>query len=357
MPDNEASLSRKSQYSGCLLGGAVGDALGAPIEFMSWQAIQSKFGAEGLTDYSPAYGRIGAITDDTQMTLFTAEGLLRAMARQESKGICDIPSVVSHAYIRWLHTQGEENKRVSADLDGCLYTIPELHSRRAPGNTCISAMKDMGAFGEPAVNNSKGCGGVMRVAPVALIADACVGGNKVNWAFKKACDICAITHGHPTGQLSGGFLAAFLTALLAGESTEHAADTATRILTQHPEHEETLAAVTMAITLASTEPKSREALFSLGEGWVAEEALAMGLYCALSTSSFQEAVLLAVNHGGDSDSTGAIAGSISGLISGDASIPPKWVSQLEASSQIVEIAKDLFQADDLPLQIRKYPPS
>lgn len=72
---------------GCLLGGAVGDALGAPIEFMNIAEIQSRFGPGGIRDFAPAYGVIGAFTDDTQMTLFTTEGLLRAATRYDARGI------------------------------------------------------------------------------------------------------------------------------------------------------------------------------------------------------------------------------------------------------------------------------
>ncbi len=61
-----------SHFQGCLLGGAVGDALGAAVEFDSLEKIRSKFGSEGIRDPAPSYGRTGAITDDTQMTLFTA---------------------------------------------------------------------------------------------------------------------------------------------------------------------------------------------------------------------------------------------------------------------------------------------
>src|SRR5215469_1142760 len=101
------SHPRQSLFRGCLLGGAVGDALGAPVEFMSYANIVREFGPEGIRDFAPAYGRLGAITDDTQMTLFTAEGLLRAYVRGCLKGICHPPSVVHHAYLRWLITQGE----------------------------------------------------------------------------------------------------------------------------------------------------------------------------------------------------------------------------------------------------------
>jgi hypothetical protein len=77
--------------SACLLGGAVGDALGAPVEFLSLAQIRSHFGSAGIRDFAEAYGRVGAITDDTQMTLFTAEGLLRATVRGHERGGCHPP--------------------------------------------------------------------------------------------------------------------------------------------------------------------------------------------------------------------------------------------------------------------------
>ena len=86
----------------------MGDALGAPVEFDSRSTIQDRFGDDGIRDFAPAYGSVGGITDDTQMTLFTAEGLMRAQNRMYSRGICHPPSVVWHAYLRWLRSQGQE---------------------------------------------------------------------------------------------------------------------------------------------------------------------------------------------------------------------------------------------------------
>src|SRR5262249_46963513 len=128
---------------GALLGGAVGDALGAPIEFLSLAEIRRQFGPSGLEDYALAYGRCGAITDHTQMSLFTAEGTIRAWVRAVLRGICHPPSVIHHAYLRWLVTQGE--RPASADVtigtDGWLFGVRELHDRRAPGNTCLSGLR------------------------------------------------------------------------------------------------------------------------------------------------------------------------------------------------------------------------
>jgi hypothetical protein len=167
----------RSRIRGCLFLGAVGDALGGPVEFSSLTAIRAQHGSEGVREMLPAYGRRGAITDDTQMTLFTAEGLLRASARFTDRGICSPPDVVKHAYYRWFWTQGMSVSPELAQLaDGWLFGQRELHARRAPGNTCLSALRqhlDAQQEGrEPSVplNDSKGCGGVMRVAPVGLLA-------------------------------------------------------------------------------------------------------------------------------------------------------------------------------------------
>ena len=129
MTPTEVSL--RSRVRGCLLGGAVGDALGAPVEFMRLTEIKSRFGPEGITDYAPAYGRLGAITDDTQMTLFTAEGLLRGYVRLGLKGICSRPSVICHAYLRWLLTQGitPTAKELEIGKDGWLWNEKTLRSR------------------------------------------------------------------------------------------------------------------------------------------------------------------------------------------------------------------------------------
>ncbi len=92
----------KRRFLGCLLGGAIGDALAAPVEFLSRQEIIARFGVAGITDYALAYGLFGAITDDTQMTLLTAEGLLRAWVRGCERGIVSHESMVTYARPRWL---------------------------------------------------------------------------------------------------------------------------------------------------------------------------------------------------------------------------------------------------------------
>ena len=117
----------------------------------------------------PADG--GHITDDTQMTLFTAEGLIRARRRSDARRIDYADDELWGAYRRWLATQGEGNDGVDDDEGGGLVEEPVLRHRRAPGTTCLSALiGNEPGFVDLPVNNSKGCGGVMRVAPVGLVA-------------------------------------------------------------------------------------------------------------------------------------------------------------------------------------------
>lgn len=139
----------------------MGDALGAPVEFHTREQIPARFGPGGITACTPAYGGVGMVTDDTQMNLFTAEGLLRHWVRGRMRGLSTHAGLTASAYLRWLRTQGESPSReigVGEPFDdgelGWLYQQRALHTRRAAGNTCMSALRDMRGLGEPADNAS-----------------------------------------------------------------------------------------------------------------------------------------------------------------------------------------------------------
>ena len=328
-----------SRYAGCLAGGAVGDALGAPVEFMSTGRIRQKYGNAGITDYDHAYGRIGAVTDDTQMTLFAVEGLLRARA---GGGLYERDCVLVQGYNackRWLRTQREHagSGRVLGE-ESFLMAFSELFSQRAPGNSCLSALEapGMGTVNAP-VNNSKGCGGVMRMAPVGLMV------KDPEEAFQTGTHLAALTHGHPTGYLSAGFLASMIGNIQNGAGIFDAVQAGIEILKKYPEYGETLVAVEKAVALAQHARPSPEMIERMGGGWVAEEALAISIYCSLAyEGDFSAGVLAAVNHDGDSDSTGAITGNILGCRLGASVIPPTWIDRLELNALILSMAVDMF---------------
>ena len=325
----------------------MGDALGAPVEFMSRAEIQAHFGAGGIQEYVPAFGRVGAITDDTQMTLFTAEGLLRSWARDFSHDPKAIPGEMAMAYQRWLCTQGVKHPMHDHCLQGALIEHEELFARRAPGLTCLSGLQGMAEKDDVAKNDSKGCGGVMRVAPIGMyFARLAQYPNAkpaalMRKAFALGCRAAAITHGHPTGQLASGTFVVILMELLNGTPLDPAIDSALRVLAAHEYNAETSRAIGQARRLATERPHDAEALAQLGAGWVAEEALAIAVYCALSAPDLRSGVVLAVNHGGDSDSTGSMAGQLLGAMYGATAIPRSWLDSLELHSLIAAMADDL----------------
>lgn len=343
----------REKYRGCLIGGAIGDALGAPVEFLSLEQIKNRYGFRGVGDYQEAFDRLGSVTDDTQMTLFTAEGVLRAFMRMRTKGICDAQGVIRNAYLRWLHTQGEDLAITDSIFTGWLYKQKDLFHRRAPGNTCLASLKaiatDMSNY---PINDSKGCGCVMRVAPIGLLyasIDIKDGHDMSDQVFIMGIGSAEITHSHPTGKLTSGFFSLLIYYLALDKNLMEAIDLSIEKLKTYEAHQETLESINHAITLAKSDLHHEQAIAALGEGWVAEEALAIALYSAVKAKDFTDGITMAVNHSGDSDSTGLMAGQLLGLISGWSNLPTKFIDSLEVRSLIEEISDDLVTAPDWPI--------
>ncbi|WP_410661293.1 ADP-ribosylglycohydrolase family protein [Amycolatopsis sp. lyj-112] len=343
----------RSRLRGSLLAGGIGDALGAKTEFDSIDRIREIAGPAGITDLIPAYGGIGRITDDTQMTLFTLEGLVRAHAgaRREQGTFATADTAVpveqslQLAYQRWLHTQGIAWERArgpqetSPEPDGWLVTNRELFSRRAPGLTCFGELEAYGRTGVRAgvdkpVNNSKGCGGVMRAAPVALWSD------DLAEVFRLGAESAALTHGHPSGYLSSGAFAVIVHELLLGKPLLDAVATARVELEKYQGHEEQSVALDQALALAREGAPTPEKLETLGQGNIGETALSMSVYVALTTTDANSALLASVNHSGDSDSTGSVCGNLVGAMYGEEALRTDWLEKLELAEVIGRLADD-----------------
>jgi ADP-ribosylglycohydrolase len=323
---------RASRILGCLLGGALGDALGAPIEFWGSERIRQECARGAFTEqFLPThYGSdLGLITDDTQMTLFTLEALLRWRADSALDPVRELHV----SYLQWWDTQ-----RLDSPPEGATGLAAEqwLYARRAPGTTCSSALEAVrcsGRVGELAVNDSKGCGGAMRAAPFGLLGLENPG--------ELAALGAGLTHGHPTGQVSAGALALIIDRIMAGESLPEAIGRAIEWSEAAKDGAETSAALHTAVDLSeSGRPPSQEVVESLGGAWVGEEALAISVYCALVFSvpeQLAQALEFAVLHGGDSDSTGSITGNILGALHGAEGLPP-LARQVEGFDSICTLA-------------------
>lgn len=314
---------------GCLLGGALGDAFGYLVEFDKLPRIRARFGPDGLTEFPD--GRL-IVSDDTQMTLFTLEGLLEAgLAAPVAAKV----QAIRRAYLDWYATQ----RGSRPDGRPGLARHPELWVERAPGNTCLGALLagGRGTVTQP-VNDSKGCGGVMRAAPIGLIR-----ADDPETCFRIAVDAAALTHGHPSGYLPAGAMAAMVRLIIDGTPLAEAANRTLAMLRAWPGHGETSAAISGALKRAAA-PRPDRDIAALGEGWVGEEALAVGLYSALVGGDLMPTLVLAANHDGDSDSTASIAGQLYGAARGLSDIPERWCGRLDVAAPLAWLSRRLLAA-------------
>lgn len=334
--EQERWLARETRHFGLrgrrlhasLIGGAIGDSLGAEIEFLSLGEIRRRFEDE-IAELPPHQGLRGAITDDTQMTLFTVEGIIRAQVGGALKGVCHPSSVIHDALLRWCRTQ-QGSPCVETDGIG-LIADPRLRVRRAPGLTCLSSLERSPYVGAFARNSSKGCGTIMRVAPVALMLPR-------DQVRSVAIETSALTHGHPTGQLAAAAWAEMLADVAGGAEIEDIAAGTAAAYAAVEGGGETVTAIRAA--LDAPRDGAAETVESLGGGWTAEEALSIALYACLAGASFDEGLQIAVRHGGDSDSTGAIAGNMLGLIDPDAVLSHRWAGLIECADIVTRLVLD-----------------
>ena len=349
-------ITLQDRIRGSLIGGAIGDALGYPVEFIySFGEIQKRYGECGITRLDTWQSRLedaeqavkAVVSDDTQMTLFTANGLLNAKKQGISLkfGICS-------AYVEWYMTQiGKKSPKYK---DCWISDVPELNHRRAPGNTCMSSLDDI-YRGKAPMNNSKGCGGVMRIAPIPLYA-AVQDRMSIEEADLLAGEAAEITHQHPLGYISAALMSHVIYRLARDieptqESMKRYIMEGVEMIRKHykayyNDVERMAELAERAILLLDNGKTDLENISCLGEGWTGEEALAIALYCALKHfDSFEDAMIAAVNHGGDSDSTGAVTGNILGAAIGYEAIPQFYMDDLEMHELILHMADDLYKGE------------
>lgn len=329
-----------NKIRGSLLGGAIGDALGYQIEFK--RGIKEKQVTRFQKD-------IGIISDDTQMTLFTATSLLWNITNSVLKGTqMNTIDAVYRGYLDWLDTQ---KGKCQHDSISWIKSILELNKRRAPGNTCIRSL-DSGKRGsiENPINDSKGCGTVMRIAPFGLSY------NNPDYVGELAAKASALTHGHMLAIIPSYVCASMINMLTYNETNiEQALYNSIKVAQNKKDffqEKQRLFAkdsmtifidlVNKAVKLSKENLSDTVAIRQLGEGWTAEEAFAIALYsCLKYPNSFEDAIVCAVNHDGDSDSTGAIAGNIMGALLGLSNIPEYYSECVELRNVVLEIADDL----------------
>jgi ADP-ribosylglycohydrolase len=304
----------RERFQGAIVGLAVGDALGFPVEFIGSEEIRRRYGPHGVTDFVPPRSHpVGAYTDDTQMSLAVAAALIRAGRAPEE----EVLAAIAEELLRW--AESPENDR-------------------APGSTTMSACRRLAAgrsWLESGIAESKGCGSAIRTAPVGLYYH-----RDRRRLIEIAGRSSIITHGHPCAV--AGAVANALAVSLALEDTppegfvpalvEATRDICGDFVTKLRQVPETL----------SMAPDG--AFDVLGDAWVAEEAVACALFCFLrSPKDYAATVLTAANCSGDSDSVACIAGGISGAYNGLAAIPERWRTRVETAEALLQAGAALWE--------------
>lgn len=318
----------ETRFIGSIVGLAVGDAIGYPAEFRSRAQVLDEIGPEGITDFialkDTRFSRPfftgpdhppGTFTDDTQMTIAVAESLLAA-------GNADLDSLMSEMSKRFISWSNSE------------------HNNRAPGETCMEGCRSLSRgvhWREAGASDSKGCGSAMRVGPIGLYFD------ELDHISEVARASSLLTHGHPAALESAAAAAIMVAMALNGSAPDAIFDAVNSRCSG--------ASKDFAFTwgkipaLLDKPPEDVLVEGGLGEGWVAEEAVASAMYCFWRfPNDFQTAVLTAINTDGDSDSIGAITGSVLGARLGIEAIPLSWREGVEDTDYLHDLGSRLWNA-------------
>lgn len=359
--DNRNKIVIQDRIRGCLYGGAVGDALGYPIEFLGEKEIIHRYGTGGIQEYvMDLESRKALISDDTQMTLFTADGLLSWTKEiKERKVESTLSQYLYDFYQEWLLTQEISfSKRENVQQGDRRYVsrlmeIPELYQSRVPGNTCLSALSHQRKSGvrgrvDVPLNTSKGAGGIMRIAPAALC-------NYLDLEFmeREGAEIAAITHSHSLGYIPAAVMVHIINRIVypkqqtLKEIVIEAKESAKKLFEGDKNLKQLTDIMDLAVLLSENTDTDLANINRIGEGWVAEEALGIALYCSLRhQDDFSAGIIASVNHKGDSDTTGAVTGNILGALTGYAEIEDKWKQNLELSDTILKMADEIAAIDE-----------
>ncbi|MFD8419799.1 ADP-ribosylglycohydrolase family protein [Streptomyces sp. NPDC059466] len=326
----------RSRVRGTLLGTAVGDALGTPLDGLTLEEIRQEYGAEGLNDLAAGHDRRGTVTHLSQLTLFTLDGLIRAQVRRDT-GAWHPPTDLHRAYRRWAATQSDWGPDERRKDDGWLAREEWLYARRDPARACLTGFGDetMGTLDAPKNPGELGPEAAARSAPFGLLV-----GWEPQLVVQLAVECAAQTHGHPTAYLAAGAYAVIVHALARGESLDGAVQRALAILAARPGQEPVSGALQQALGAVRQGMPSPARVEELAGAGTAERLLAVAVYCALVGEDIRHGLCLAVNHGGRSAVAGALTGGLLGALHGETALPPAWLAELEGRPTMLVLADD-----------------
>jgi ADP-ribosylglycohydrolase len=317
----------KEYFRGCLLGGATADA----------KAYGMKHDGKDL------------ISDNTQLASFTLDGLVWAHERAVRRGVYAYIPCLFYSYQKWYYTQTRNlaDKNYSFILSGEILDWEDLFARRGTGITSLTALAGSieNKYGtlKNHINNSRGCGSLVRVAPIGLYF----------WrfpenAFRIGAESSALTHGHTDAILSSGFYAAFVANIVAGRTMRESAEEALDILETQEGHENSSMIIRRSLALVDENTSLNKAASEIGEGLAAPEAAALAIYiCLKYMDDFDGAILAAMTFKGNNASVAPIVGNALGTFYGVSAIPQRWMNEVELADLMIHGADLLFEKVDM----------
>ncbi len=323
-PENEAQrafiqrhLGLRGRIAGTVLGAAIGDAMGAPVEFIeSVDTIRQRYGPDGITGFVDVRGhgdtRHARYTDDTQMAECVARGLLDSGAPGAT--LDDVMNAIAPRFIAWSQ---------SPDLAG-----------RAPGNACLSGCRALAAgapWHQAGGPTAGGCGSVMRAYPFGLVWSL-----DPHKAARMAAEHSRLTHGDPIALAASASMAGAIARLLTAVPDDQILDAMVADAREYSPKTADMIARAIAEARDGTPP---EVTLDRLRSWAAHEAIAAGAYLlARNPDDTRLAILEGANTPGDSDSIATLAGALLGARNGLASLPADWIRDVERSTELLALA-------------------
>ena len=347
----------QSAYRGCLLGLAVGDAMGYTVDARSWLEIQEDYGPNGLLGYDLVNG-YADVTSYTQLAAFTGNGLLLGLTRGQLQG--KMAPLVRYAGLSHREWAASQRMYGRPEKTFCwLFKKKEMCRRHCMDTWMLDTLSrtKLGAPEDP-VNHFATPGSITAAVGVGLFYHPETMDQNEN--DRLGAETVALTHGSPLAFLPGAIIAHLISLVLRDTETplqtlieESLESFENQFGTEYSQASEILALIRQAITMSRDwKVKPVEAMERL-RCENSAQVLAGAVYAALvGQDDFDTAMIAAVNHSGRSAAVGALVGAILGARMGEEALPEFYLECLEPVDLLRELADDLhtgcpMEKDDL----------
>ena len=338
---------RQASYRGCLLGLAVGDAMGYTVDSRSWQEIREDYGPNGLLGYDLVNG-YADVTSYTQLAAFTCNGLLFGLTRGQMQGtMAPFVNYIALSSREWAQSQRSWNRPVKSY---CWLMQQNEMCRRHCMDTRMLDTLERNNLGSPeeSKNNFAQPGSLTTAVGVGLFFHRHrIRLSEIN---RLGAEAVALTHGSPSAFLTGAMVAHIITCILRKPDAPLKAVVmhAMRDIREEFGHQYSQAydicnQLRNAMTYATAKNLKPSDVMEKLKCSTCAEVLAGAVYaCMVSEGDFDRAMIVAVNHSGRSAAVGALAGAMLGAKYGEKTLPEFYMECLEPAQILRELADDLF---------------